>query len=140
MSAEGRWRSSSELMQALSAGILAADPFFPGYRPPPGFSSVLADFCEVIGETRIAMVLDDTVQQVIRTFVHSHPICLAWNRWGGADDATIKITSRYSRQPTEREFIDLDAIVQNAMVFLHEKDASMDAVDVATMRRIPTPD
>jgi hypothetical protein len=132
--------STRRLTIALARGIIEADPFFRGYEPPPGYERVLRDFAagfdSMEEENGAFYAPDEEVRRNIFDFIHTHPICVGWNQWGGATADTIAVTSRYSPRPKGREFIDLDAIAQNTWhAVIEEREASL-RTDVAIMERI----
>lgn len=124
-----RWQSAARLTEYLAVGILQADPHWNGYRLPPGFADVLEDFSRGVwaqaDERGAFEATPEEVQKNLKEFVHGHPVCLMWNRYEG-DETGYRFTSRYTPQPTQRQFIDLDAIVQNATHAMRVHDAEWD--------------
>jgi hypothetical protein len=124
-----RWRSVSQMVAALSVGVLTADPWFPGWTTPEGFADVLDDFALQLNtqadESGLMEVESSTV--ILRQFVHRHAQCQEWNRIGSPPD--LVFTSRYRAPHKERQFIDLDAIVQNARAYLRREDELIESID-----------
>jgi hypothetical protein len=126
---EKTWISARDIVNALAYGVTSADPYYPGYAPPPGFADFLHD-AAVHFEARhepelVAMRVSlDDVKRELQSFIHEHPACREWNAFN-APESGYAFSSRYSPLPKERQFIDLDAIWQNAMWLIHRRDESL---------------
>jgi hypothetical protein len=124
-----RWCSVSQMVAALSVGVLSADPWFPGWTTPEGFADVLDDFALQLNREADDNGLFEVESSgsILSEFVHRHAQCQAWNRIGSPPD--LVFTSRYSAPHKERQFIDLDAIVLNARAYLRREDELIESID-----------
>jgi hypothetical protein len=123
------WRSVQSMVTALGVGCMEADSWFKAWKPPEDLYQVLDDFAEKLNSIadQNGMFQVESSYGLLHEFVHSHPICKAWNEIGNPPD--LVFTSRYDPSPKERQFIDLGAIVQNARSFLRREDEVIERVD-----------
>ena len=131
------WRTVKEMTAALAVGCIQADEWFPGWVPSPELQQVLSDFAAHLNgiADKNGMLEVENTYEAFRAFVHEHAACKAWNQIGNPPD--LVFTSRYDPPATERQFIDLDAIVQNARAFIRREDEVMDRCDINVAKDHP---
>lgn len=127
-----RWTHLKNLVEAFAHGCISADVWHKGYRVPPNLETVLnhvaAKVWERWGEAdELAELSLVTVEEFFRECVDSSPECLAWNE--PADGSFVGVVTRYSPVPERRDFIDLDALIRNAAVYLRNERRRSDEFD-----------
>lgn len=117
-----QYTSIGSLTAYFAHAVIISDSYYRGYKLPPGFDSVvnymsdrLARHFAVEGTALDYIVKLSPLEfnDLLDEFGREHPQYREWNTYGGSG-----IKSRYSELPTEREFIDLDALTRNAAVLL----------------------
>jgi len=117
-----------ELVTAFAVGIMRADPWFKGYALPFDFEGVVnwIAFCiqkEYPDEVPKVSLLE--MEANYRRWGMEHMSFRQWNE----TDKVVGVTSRYSPVPDSRDFIDLDALVRNAAIFLMDEIRKNEAFD-----------
>lgn len=123
-----RFTILKDVVKAFAVGVIQADAWFVGYSLPPNFEVVCNSLCGAV-ETKFSKedgkeisLLD--IQAFYREFIDATPPCREWNDFPGES-----FVSRYSSMPTERTFIDLDALVQNACNCIRNDRREFDRFD-----------
>lgn len=104
------------LIEAISVGIIAADPYHKNYYLPKNFEKVMNYFVSKIQERFTDEVIHCClikIEGISRKILFSCPEFLEWNTIGSPDD--INIVTRYDDLPNEKQFMDLDAMLRNAI-------------------------
>lgn len=116
-----KWVHVSELVIAFAAGVLRADPWYKGYKVPPGFDGVLNWIAFKVQEefkdqevTKLSLI---EIKERFKKWGEEHPQFLKWNE-SPTPGTIIGVVSRYSATPEARDFIDLDALVHNAALYI----------------------
>ncbi len=127
--ADARHHHIQTLMTAFAVGVLEADPYYQGYRLPPDFSAVVDLVADRVARhfpgQEVPVVSLVEMKALYTEWASEHPAFLAWNE----TDVLVGITHRYSAVPTERQFIDLGALVHQACLFLRESTRRADEFD-----------
>jgi hypothetical protein len=121
-----------DLVIAFAYGVLAADPWHHGYKVPPGFDSVLNWIAFKVQEEFKDEVVKLSLVEIRDRFKRwgaEHPQFLKWNE--APPGVVVGVVSRYSAIPNERQFIGLDAIVHNAILYIRDKRRKDEAFDLA---------
>jgi hypothetical protein len=118
---EPRWIHLKTIVTAFAHGILTADAWFEWYSLPPNFDVVMNQLAASVwfrwgkqDEVVRLSLLD--IEAFYREFIQTAPFCQEWNQYAGSGFVT-----RYDAVPKERQFIDLDALVRNAAVFIRNE-------------------
>lgn len=123
---EPKFTMLKDIVKGFVHGIIDADAWFTGYSLPPNMEIVVNAMCGAVSERYktdiegVNLSLLD-VQAFYREFIDATPLCREWNDFPGS-----QCVSRYSSTPTERTFIDLDALVQNACRFIRDDRRAFD--------------
>lgn len=112
------------LVEAFMHGIATADPWHKKYSLPPNFEAVVnwIAFCvqEEFGDTEVPKLSLLEIEDKFREWAMQSPHFRAWNE--PKDPGTvIAVATRYTPTPDERDFIDLDALLRNASVFVRDE-------------------
>lgn len=112
------------LVTAFMHGISTADPWHKGYRLPPNFEAVVNWIAHCIQaefkDTPVPKLSLIEIEDKFRGWAMQNPHFRAWNE--PKDPGTvIAVTTRYAPTPDERDFIDLDALLRNASVFVRNE-------------------
>ena len=109
----------SELVRGFAAGVIAADPWYRGYRLPPNFERVINRVAASIDKTFTGGEIVHASLNELRAFfdetVMADSEFVGWNKADGPD---VVFVHRYSPTPSKRDFIDLDAVMQNVTTVL----------------------
>ena len=129
-----RYVHRATLLRSFVQGILTADPYHKGYRLPTHFEGVV-NFISFEIQRRWTDVVPQVsladFERFLRKTCPLHPEFLKWNE----TDKLVGVVSRYSPEPTERDFIDLDALYRNAAVALRDQLREDDAFDAEFERK-----
>jgi hypothetical protein len=115
------------LVEAFAVGVIRADPFHWGYRLPPEFESVVNYIADRIQRhwpgDEIPRVSLNEFRALLEEWAMEHPAFRAWNE----TDKLVGISYRGMATATERDFIDLEAVFQNASCHLRNETRSFEA-------------
>ncbi len=114
-----------DLLMAVAVGVIQADSWYEGYQLPPLFevalnrARVLIDGVAPRGG-EVIQITPGCFGNYLKSWIGGGqlPEFVEWNRWGGAGEATIAFVSRFNPTSKKRQFIDLDALVQNVELYL----------------------
>lgn len=118
------------LVTAFAVGIINADPWHKNYKIPPNFENVINWISFCIQEKYKEVVVQVSLVEMgknYREWADQNPYFLEWNE--SPKGTVIGITSRYSSTPEERDFIDLDALIQNAVLYLRDETRKNEEFD-----------
>lgn len=133
---EPRWMQLKDIVKAFLIGVIEADAWYVGYSVPPNFEVVANSLCGAVvtkfkGDSNAsvkASLLD--LEAFYREFIDATPLCREWNDWPGSG-----IVTRYDSTPRERTFIDLDALVRNAAIYVRNNRREFDAFNADFEKR-----
>lgn len=115
---EPRFTMLKEIVTAFLVGTMNADAWFEDYSLPPNIETVGNALCGAVSaryktdNEGVNLSLLD-LQAFYREFIDATPLCREWNDFPGS-----MFVSSMSATPKERTFIDLDALVHNACMFI----------------------
>lgn len=130
------WRTpkhyhSHVLLEAVAWGLISADPWFVGYTLRDDFADVVNHIAKRLEEDppgdgcpEVRLVSLLALQDWFRRELMAEPRFVAWNDGPGSG-----VTSRYTPTPTEREFMDLDAAINNIVIKLRNETRASEAFD-----------
>ena len=115
----------ASFVRAAAIGILSADPWYIGYAPPPNLEKVLSAVAKQVEEdcpgeevcSEIIKISHNELLDWFRKKLWAIPEFLAWNEWEGP---SVHFISRDTPTPTKRTFIDLEAVLQQVMVYFRD--------------------
>lgn len=120
------WHRHS-LVVLCAQGILNADPWYKGYAMPPDFEGVMNRIAQDIQNDppkdvrdkydEVLCVSINNLRQWFHDHLHAIPMFRAW----GESDVEMSFTWRGSSTPSERDGIDLIAVMQNITVALRNE-------------------
>lgn len=118
-----------DFVEAFAVGVLSADPWYWGYRVPPGFEAVVnwIAFCVdryVQSRTHImtSMISMLEFDRLLREWATENPTFQAWNDPIACKGHEGECMGRH------RVFIDLEAVFQNAAHYMIKRFEKLDAV------------
>jgi hypothetical protein len=118
------WFHVHDLFLAFTNGVLRADPWYRGYTAPDNLNEVLDYIASCIDKHfGKQVVINITVKDCIallRGWAMDNLNFRAWNVSPDGNADKLVFTSRYDDLPKGRDFIDLDAVFQNAAVYLRD--------------------
>lgn len=116
-----RYHHIHDLVTAFAVGCLQADMWHDGYTIPPNFENIInwVAFCiqKYFDNEEVPKVSLFEIRDLYMKWASENPHFLEWNK----TDKLINFVTRNSPVPKERDFIDLDALVHNAALFLRDK-------------------
>jgi len=125
------------LVDAFAVGILTADPWHLNYKIPPNFENVMnwISFCvrdefkndPDVQKWQVAKVSLIEMEEKYNKWAYENPNFIKWNE--SENDELVNVTSRYFKDPEERDFIDLGAAIRNAVVYLRNEIRKSEAFD-----------
>jgi hypothetical protein len=137
LSADPEWATEKYvhvhvLLEAFAVGVISADPWHHGYKLPPGFESVVNWIAFNIQKQwpkeEVVQISLNQIKILFRTWANEHPVFLEWNEpKPGAP--IVACVSRYTNTPDERDFIDLDALIHNAVLHIRAHHRACEAFD-----------
>lgn len=106
-------------------GVISADPWHKNYRLPENFEGVVnwIAFCaqHKYGlETQVVQVSLLELEQLYWIWAEEHPEFKKWNELN-TTKKLVSTTHRYSPMLEERDFIDLDALIRNAINYIRNE-------------------
>jgi len=123
--AEPRVTSLKDIVTAFLVGTISADAWFDNYSVPSNFEIVANALSGAVmskfgpGEFPNVSLLD--IEAFYHEFIDATPLCREWNDFPGSGFVT-----RYDATPKHRTFIDLDALIRNASVFIRDDRRTFD--------------
>jgi hypothetical protein len=133
-----RFTSLKEIVTAFMVGTMRADMWCDGYSLPPNFDVVMNAMCGAVvvkfgnAEFCEASLLD--LEAFYHEFIDATPLCREWNDFPGSG-----FISATSPAPTSRTFIDLDALIRNAAIYIRDDRRQFDAFNADFDRRHAEP-
>lgn len=128
------------LVAAFAHGVLAADPWHKGYKVPPGFEGVINWIAfKIQEEFKDEEVPKLSLIEIVERFKRwgeEHPQFLKWNE-PATPGTIIGVVSRYSNTPEARDFIDLDALVHNAALYIRTERRENDRFEEVFKKKYP---
>jgi hypothetical protein len=126
-----RWTHVHTLVEAFALGVVSADPWHHAYTLPPGFAEVVNHIAARLqakhGRECVVQVSLIEVEEDFMAWGMEHPQFRQWNE--PPDGALVRVVTRYTDTPGVRDFIDLHALVRNAVVWLRNERRREDAFD-----------
>jgi hypothetical protein len=114
------------IVEAFAVGVIRADPWHRGYRLPPNFEAVVNWIAFNVQKhwprIEVPEVSLNELEQLFREWALEHPDFRAWNE----TTKMVGVVSRYSAVPDERDFIDLDALIRNAVIHIRNEHRTND--------------
>ena len=126
-----------QIVTAMAVGILEADPWHQGYTVAPKLESVVNHVSRCVQVRMrdcdvVRMTLGE-IERLLRAWTEEHAIMRGWNRLG--NPAQTEYVSREAGVSRRREFIDLDAVYRNAILYLARQcDADLSEHDAGDVR------
>lgn len=121
----------SSILRAFVYGVLSADMWHTNYKLPPNFESVVnwIAFCiqRKWPTEEIPCVSILELEQLFREWAFEHPDFKKWNE--SPNNTLISVVTRYSEIPDTRDFIDLDALLRNAAVYVRNYHREFERFD-----------
>lgn len=120
------------LLRAFVQGILTADPWYHNYKLPPNFEGIVNWIAFNIQrkwpEEEVPKLSLLEAEQLFTLWAYEHPDFKKWNeaKPGGP---MVRVVTRYSSTPDERDFISTDVVIRNAAVFLRDHIRQDEAFD-----------
>ena len=119
------------LVRAFMHGVISADPWHKNYKLPPDFESVVNwiafNIQKTYGDAIVVQISLMEMEKKFREWAGRHKSFL---KWGEPDDgAPIAVVHACSPVLDKRDFIDLEALIRNASIFLRDKRQQEDAFD-----------
>src|SRR3972149_2490134 len=104
-----------DLVTAFSVGVLRSDIWFHGYTVPPYFNTVLDSIAygikEEFGTQEVVELSLVDIELFLKRWVEITDAWHMWLNWGlKPDSPNVHFSSRNTPTPSEREFIDGDAV------------------------------
>lgn len=128
---EPRWTHLHCIVEAFAVGVISADPWHKRYRLPPDFEAVVNWIAFNVQRQwphdEVVPVSLLELEDRFTEWGNEHPSFRAWNE--SASGALVGVVHRESPVADSRDFIDLHAIVRNAVVHLRNQHRREDAFD-----------
>lgn len=115
---EKNWLHIGILFQAISVGILSADPHHKNYYVPKNFEKVINYYIQHIEEKFKDTVINICllkIEGINRKILFTCPEVLEWN-----NIQTVSIISRYDEIPNTKQFMDLEAMIRNTSIYIRD--------------------
>ncbi len=120
------WVHRHTLVECFAKGVISADPWHKNYRLPPNFEAVVnwISFCiqkhwEEHGEVVQTSLIE--VSDLFHKWASENKDFLKWNEPEDPNTPAVVASCRYTPTPEVRDFIDLDALLGNAVLALRDK-------------------
>lgn len=120
------------LLEAFAVGVISADVWHHNYKLPPDFEGVVNWIAFNIQKhwpkEEVVKVSLQELRFWFKLWADEHPSFREWNETKpGAP--MVGVVSRYSSTPDERDFIDLDALIHNAVLHIRAHHRACEAFD-----------
>jgi hypothetical protein len=119
------------LIEAFVYGVISADSWHHNYKLPPDFESVVNWMAFNIQKEwpKVEVIKINLIdlEKKFRVWAFEHPSFKKWNE--SVDGTIVGVCSAFSNTPDHRDFIDLDALLRNAMIFIKESNRNDKAFD-----------
>lgn len=130
---EKKWTHVSTIFHAFVHGVISADIWHKGYALPPNFESVINWIAWCVQkewpDIEVVEVSLIDIETLFRRWAPQHPEFRKWNEPNDPDQI-VAVVSRYSDTPDERDFIDLDALFRNGVIWLRNTRRDDDRFEV----------
>jgi hypothetical protein len=126
-----KWFHIKTLIEAISVGIISADPYHFGYYLPKNYEKVMNYYIEnienIFNKQECIEICLIKIEGLNKKILMKCPEFVEWNNIESPENA--RFIDRYTPTYNNKQFMDLDAVLRNASVYLRDYIRKTEAFD-----------